>query len=188
MKRFEETDRETVVVQFLASERKYIDELALQRHTSNRRHGIQNRRLDPNQTDRDLDYRSMLSEYAVAKYLRLMPNKQTVFDDTCRLGDLRLPGGDYLEVKCPRKRGSRFFIPSTKNVTDFVAAVGVLVWPTDDEDILEIMGYTTGPRFHRQAHIFTPNTSWGVPFAVLDNKHLLPIPFLRKKVRKKQNQ
>jgi len=185
MPKFLSSKSDTVVVTLAKAECQYLYGLACQRHANNRQKGIKNRRIDPTQSDKDLDYRSIMSEFAVAKYLGLMPNEQTVFDEDCRQGDLRLPGGAYLEVKCPSRRGYRFFIPSS-DVQQFTAAVGVLVWPTDNEGTLELIGYTTRKRFQQHARLITPQTSWGEPFVALDNEHLRAITTLKRLVQKRQ--
>jgi hypothetical protein len=164
------TSRDTAVYHFSEEELEYLERLGEERHESNRERGIEDQQIDDTQSAREIDFRSAKSEWAVAKLLGLLPNDQTYFDEECKQGDLRLPGGDHLEVKCPKSRKYKFFIRGT-NVKRFTADVGVLVFPITGSEDLEIVGYTVRRIFLEKAFVIRTED----PFLALGNEHLLNI-------------
>ena len=105
--------------------------------------------LDMGNDGLDAHVQGLLGEYAVAKALNItLDLSLTLHGDDKR--DLHLSDGRGIEVKYRNKRGYDFALRST-DPAEFVAEIGVLVWPA--EGGAEIVGCISRQKFLKVAKV-----------------------------------
>lgn len=141
------------------------------------------KRIAWNKDDTTIHFEGILGEYAVHKLFWLPFDPDPLPGGDQKI-DMTLPTGETVQVKYRSQRGWDFLLPTDKP-EDFVADIGILVYPANDDklnDDVEIVGWVGRDTFIEQAttvnYINKPN---GKRLALSQDK-FLPITDLLKRV------
>lgn len=127
---------ETIVL--TREQRQFSWDLAKERRQLALDNGVANERMG-SQNDVDIMAWGTMAEVAVATLLAGSPDDSLDWGDP---PDVVLPNGDTVEVKATTKRGYDFGL-ETDNPEDLGETYGVLVWPSETANALDVIGWTT---------------------------------------------
>lgn len=127
--------------------------------------------------DLSIHYDGIRGEYAVHKVLNLPYDPKPLPHGDKGEPDLILPTGESIEVKFRGKQGWQFALNSD-DPTTFKADLGVLCWPVEGSDDVEIAGWFTRRDFQDHFEIVNFTKRKGGERAAYPNEKLATMEFL----------
>lgn len=138
-----------MIVTLTEDDRQRVSDLAHARNDKKEHAGVTSRKFDDTKSELQAHYEGIEGELAVAKALKLPVDEASSLKGDSGF-DLRTPQGFTIEVRRRTKRGWAFALNSD-SVCDFKADIGVLVWPGEKADELDVCGWTTRVHFALKA-------------------------------------
>ena len=89
-------------------------------------------------------------EYAVAKLFCLAFENNHLPGGHGHTPDLILPDGTTIQIKYRAQRGWDYAL-SSDNPAEFISDIGILCWPVEDSDDIDVVGYVERDYFIRHA-------------------------------------
>ena len=152
-------------------ERTRCQEVALERHIRNQKRGLKSHRKFDGLSDYDIDLIGFTGEYVVRQLLGLGGFEHFDFDGPDKIGDIRLPWGEWIEVKTTTRPWYRFPIEEWDWESLFRAKYGALVWPDFPSGTHAVIGWCTREEFrlYKKWHDQTtrpalPSPCWLMPW------------------------
>lgn len=127
-----------------------IQSIAHARNDRKEEKGVRSKKFDSNRSEYETHYIGVFGELGILKGCGLK------IDETSWLAgdqgiDCVLPCGLTLQVRYRAKRGWDYALNSD-NLGDFVTDLGILGWPGEEPNSVELVGWTTKAHFALLAH------------------------------------
>ena len=140
----------SIIYQHTADDLALIEKISHARNDRKEKKGVRSKKFDQTRSEYETHYIGVFGELGILKGCGLE------IDEEAWLGgdqgiDCVLPCGLTLQVRYRAKRGWDYALNSD-NLREFKTDIGILGWPGEEKDSVEIVGWTTKAHFALLAH------------------------------------
>jgi hypothetical protein len=164
----------TLVHHLTDEDLKLADRLAHLRNDRKEAMGIRSKKFDPSKSEWDAHYQGILGELGAARALGLDIDQEEILSGDAGV-DLTLPSGLSVEIRYRTVRGWDFALNGS-DVSYLKSDIGVLVWPGEIPNSVELVGWTT--RVHMVKWAKSMNFGYGdrmvMPFSKMLSMSMFP--------------